>query len=57
MFAIVFDLVVAETEQHHPKGVTQAYVDIGATLRSFSLLTQYVTYAHSVSNSGRILLL
>ncbi|MBX2808142.1 MAG: virulence factor [Cellvibrionaceae bacterium] len=35
MFAIAFDLVVAETEQHHPKGVTQAYSDIGTTLRSF----------------------
>lgn len=28
MFAIAFDLVVAETEQHHPKGVTRAYADI-----------------------------
>jgi virulence-associated protein VapD len=25
MFAIAFDLVVAETAQHHPKGVAQAY--------------------------------
>ena len=35
MFAIAFDLVVAETEQHHPKGVTQAYSDIGSTLYLF----------------------
>lgn len=32
MFAIAFDLVVADTEQHHPKGVSQAYADIGSIL-------------------------
>lgn len=32
MFAIAFDLVVAETAARHPKGVSQAYADIGATL-------------------------
>jgi virulence-associated protein VapD len=32
MFAITFDLVVAETNVHHPKNVTQAYTDIAATL-------------------------
>ncbi|TVR97439.1 MAG: virulence factor [Rhodospirillales bacterium] len=32
MYAVAFDLVVADTEQHHPKGVTQAYTDIGAIL-------------------------
>ncbi|EGY28286.1 putative virulence-associated protein D [Candidatus Regiella insecticola 5.15] len=35
MFAIAFDLVVAETEKHHPKGVTQAYTDIGAILHIY----------------------
>jgi len=35
MFAIAFDLVVADTAQHHPKGVSQAYADIGATLANF----------------------
>jgi virulence-associated protein VapD len=35
MFAIAFDLVVAETAQQHPKGVSQAYADIGATLAGF----------------------
>lgn len=25
MFAIAFDLVVAETQTHHPKGVAKAY--------------------------------
>jgi virulence-associated protein VapD len=32
MFAIAFDLVVADTEKHHPKGGSQAYIEIGATL-------------------------
>lgn len=32
MFAIAFDLVVAETQLHHPKSVAQAYADIRATL-------------------------
>jgi len=32
MFAIAFDLVVAEAAARHPKGVSQAYTDIGATL-------------------------
>lgn len=35
MFAIAFDLVVADTAQHHPKGVSQAYADIGATLANY----------------------
>ena len=35
MFAIAFDLVVVETEKNHPKGVRQAYTDIGATLAGF----------------------
>jgi virulence-associated protein VapD len=32
MFAIAFDLVVAETAARHPRGVAQAYADIGAAL-------------------------
>ena len=32
MYAVVFDLIVADTEKHHPKGVTQAYTEIGAVL-------------------------
>lgn len=35
MFAIAFDLVVAYTEQHHPKGVPQAYADIGAVVAQY----------------------
>lgn len=32
MYAVAFDLVVADTEQHHPKGVSQACADIGSVL-------------------------
>lgn len=35
MFAIAFDLVVADTAKNHPKGVSQAYTDIGSTLSGF----------------------
>ena len=35
MYAISFDLVVADTEQNHPKGVSQAYSDIVNTLYAF----------------------
>jgi len=35
MFAIAFDLVVADTSQNHPKGVAQAYLDIGGILANF----------------------
>ncbi len=35
MFAIAFDLIVVETEKHHPKSVSQAYSEIGSTLAGF----------------------
>ncbi len=35
MFAIAFDLTVAETKRRHPKGVAQAYFDIGVALQEF----------------------
>ena len=35
MFAIAFDLVVADTAAKHPKGVSQAYADIASTLAGF----------------------
>jgi virulence-associated protein VapD len=35
MFAIAFDLVVADTEKNHPKGVTQAYAEIGRALARY----------------------
>lgn len=35
MYAIAFDLVVADTEQHHQKGVSQAYAEIATTLAQY----------------------
>lgn len=35
MFAIAFDLIVADAQANHPKGVTQAYADIRSTLSGF----------------------
>lgn len=35
MFAIGFDLTVADTAANHPRGVSQAYADIGVTLSGF----------------------
>ena len=35
MYAIAFDLVVADAERHHPKGTSQAYADIRRTLAKY----------------------
>lgn len=35
MFAIAFDLVVEDARKRHPKGVAQAYTDIGTALERF----------------------
>ena len=35
MFAIAFDLVVADAAEHHPRGVAAAYNEIGVTLSQF----------------------
>ena len=42
MFAVTFDLVVAETIKRHPKGVTQAYSDIAGTLEQWSDFTSVI---------------
>lgn len=38
MFAIAFDLIVEDTKRKHPKGVAQAYADIGEALERFGFL-------------------
>ena len=35
MFAIAYDLTVANAQQHHPRGYRQAYLDIETTLEKF----------------------
>jgi virulence-associated protein VapD len=32
MYAVAFDLTVMDTEKYHPKGVSQAYTEIGTIL-------------------------
>jgi len=54
MFAVAFDLVVADTERHHPKGVTQAYTEIGAVLAQHGFRrvqgSLYVTEDENMAN-------
>ena len=54
MFAIAFDLVVADTEKHHPKGISQAYTDISSTLERFGFGriqgSVYVTNSDDMAN-------
>lgn len=35
MYAVAFDLVVADTAENHPKSAAQAYADIGRTLAGY----------------------
>ena len=54
MFAIAFDLVVAETLRNHPKGIAPAYLDIELTLarRDFRRVqgSLYVTENEDMAN-------
>ncbi|HHE9985542.1 TPA: virulence-associated protein D [Haemophilus influenzae] len=43
MYAIAFDLVVKDTQDYHPKGVQQAYTDIGAfRIEQWSDFTDFI---------------
>lgn len=54
MFAIAFDLVVADTAANHPKGVPQAYADIGNRLAGYGFErvqgSLYVTQQDNLAN-------
>lgn len=54
MFAIGFDLTVADTAANHPKGVSQAYSDIGSTLAGFGFDrvqgSLYITQSDDLAN-------
>lgn len=54
MFAIAFDLLVHQTRLSHPKGVSQAYADIGAVLNRYGFDriqgSVYVSHADSLVN-------
>ena len=60
MFAIAFDLVVADTAKHHPKGVSQAYTDIGGTLGRYGFDriqgSVYVTNTEDMANLFRAIM-
>ena len=60
MFAIAFDLVVADTEKSHPKSVQQAYADIGAVLATcgFNRVqgSLYVTANEDMANLFRAIM-
>ena len=57
MFAIAFDLTVAEAERWHQKGVVEAYRDIGRTLGDFGFRrvqgSVYVTDSEDMANLFR----
>ncbi len=54
MFAIAFDLVVADAAEHHPRSVPAAYADIEATLKRFEFAriqgSVYVTGKDDMAN-------
>lgn len=54
MFAIASDLVVANTAATHPKGVSQAYADIGGCLAGYGFErvqgSLYVTQQDNLAN-------
>src|SRR5689334_1955987 len=54
MFAVAFDLVVADTNRLHPRGVAQPYAEIGAILadRGFTRVqgSLYVTDSEDRAN-------
>lgn len=54
MFAIAFDLVVADAAEHHPRGVSAAYGDIGTALARYDFQriqgSVYVTEKDDMAN-------
>ncbi len=54
MYAVAFDLTVADTEKYHPKGVASAYTEIGAILARFGFRrvqgSLYITDDENMAN-------
>ena len=54
MYAVAFDLIVADTEQFHPKGVAQAYTEIADVLNTYGFGrvqgSLYVTEDENMAN-------
>lgn len=55
MYAIAFDLIVAETQKQHPKGVSYAYAEIGAVLAEYGFRrVQGSLYVSDDENMARL---
>jgi virulence-associated protein VapD len=54
MFAIAFDMVVADIREHYPKGISSAYTEIAKTLSAFGFEriqgSVYVTHDADMTN-------
>ncbi len=54
MFAIAFDMVVADIQKYYPKGISSAYTEIGRTLQPFGFErvqgSVYLTSSSDLSN-------
>jgi len=54
MYAVAFDLTVDDTERYHPKGVSQAYTEIGAVLGEYGFRrvqgSLYITDTEDMAN-------
>jgi virulence-associated protein VapD len=56
MFAISFDMTVAEMKRYHPRGVPGAYADIGRTLQRYGFeWTQGSVYLTRNDDMGQLL--
>jgi virulence-associated protein VapD len=57
MFAIAFDMVVADIREHYPKGISSAYTEIAKTIVPFGFEriqgSVYVTHDADMSNLFR----
>ncbi len=54
MFAIAFDMVVADIREHYPKGISSAYTEIGKTPKPFGFEriqgSVYLTASSNLAN-------
>ena len=54
MYAVAFDLTVGDTEKYHPRGVSQAYTEIGAVMAEHGFRrvqgSLYVTDSEDMAN-------
>ena len=56
MYAIAFDLVVSDTQKSHPKGISQAYAEIGLILSKYSFWRVRAAYMLLMTKTWQIFL-